>query len=113
MEEFPVSAEHLEEPVLDIPEAIQTPTKPVSLLFMVALTAAGTSLYILYTGIGALLLPFQVGLLAPADKVVVLGVFTGIAVLVALVANPLAGALSDRTTSQFGRRRPWIVTGGR
>ncbi len=112
MEEFPVSAEHLEEPVLDIPEAVRTPTKPVSLLFMVALTAAGTSLYILYTGIGALLLPFQVGLLAPANKVVVLGVFTGIAVLVALVANPLAGALSDRTTSRFGRRRPWIVIGG-
>jgi hypothetical protein len=61
---------------------------------MVALTAAGVSLYILYTGIGALLLPYQVGLLAPKDKVVVLAVFTGIAVLVALVANPLAGALA-------------------
>ena len=81
-------------------------------MFMVALTVAGMSLYILYTGIGALLLPYQVGLLAPANKVVVLGVFTGIAVLVALVANPLAGALSDRTTSRFGRRRPWIVIGG-
>ncbi len=99
MEEFPVSAEHLEEPVLDIPEAIQTPTKPVSLLFMVALTAAGTSLYILYTGIGALLLPFQFGLLAPADKVVVLGVFTPIAVVVAPVAKPRPGALRDPPTS--------------
>ncbi|MGH3423597.1 MAG: MFS transporter, partial [Nocardioidaceae bacterium] len=28
---------------------------------------------------------------------------------VALVANPLGGALSDRTTSRFGRRRPWVV----
>lgn len=111
MDDFPVSAENLEEPVLDVPEAVQAPTQPVSLVFMVALTAAGTSLYILYTGIGALLLPYQVGLLAPKDKVVVLAVFTGIAVLVALVANPLAGAFSDRTTSRFGRRRPWIVAG--
>ena len=38
--------------------------------------------------------------------------FTGIAVLVALVANPIVGALSDRTTSRFGRRRLWILVGG-
>jgi MFS family permease len=31
--------------------------------------------------------------------------------LVALVANPLFGRLSDRTTSRFGRRRPWMVIG--
>jgi MFS family permease len=30
---------------------------------------------------------------------------------VAMIANPVAGALSDRTTSRFGRRRPWIVAG--
>jgi MFS family permease len=27
------------------------------------------------------------------------------------VANPLFGALSDRTTSRFGRRLPWVVAG--
>lgn len=112
MEDFTLSAQNIEEQDLDIPEAVRIPTKPVSLAFMISLTAAGTSLYILYTGIGALLLPYQVGLLAPTNKVVTLGVFTGIAVLVALIANPLAGALSDRTTSPFGRRRPWIFVGG-
>jgi MFS family permease len=31
--------------------------------------------------------------------------------LVALVSNPVFGALSDRTQSRFGRRRPWLVGG--
>src|SRR3954468_8900931 len=31
--------------------------------------------------------------------------------LVALVSNPIFGALSDRTHSRFGRRRPWLVGG--
>src|SRR3954451_7542493 len=31
--------------------------------------------------------------------------------LVALVANPLFGRLSDRTTSRWGMRRPWMIVG--
>jgi len=100
------------EPSLDTPEALQAPTRQVGRGFMFALTAAAISLYILYAGIGALLLPFQIGLLAPGSKVAILSFFTSITVLIALFANPLAGALSDRTTSRFGRRRPWIFVGG-
>ena len=99
-------------PASDTPEALQTPTRQVGRGFMFALTAAAISLYILYAGIGALLLPFQIGLLAPGSKVAILSFFTSITVLIALFANPLAGALSDRTTSRFGRRRPWIFAGG-
>jgi MFS family permease len=43
--------------------------------------------------------------------VLAFGVISGIAGLCALVAYPLTGALSDRTTSRFGRRRPWILGG--
>jgi MFS family permease len=32
-------------------------------------------------------------------------------VLAALLTNPIAGALSDRTTSRLGRRRPWLIAG--
>ncbi|MET0805857.1 MAG: MFS transporter, partial [Lacisediminihabitans sp.] len=44
-------------------------------------------------------------------NVVAFGVVSGIAGVCALVAFPLTGALSDRTTSRFGRRRPWILGG--
>jgi MFS family permease len=101
-------------PVLDrdLPEALQSPTKQVGYGFMFSLTFAAISLYILYAGIGALLLPYQIELLAPGQKVAILSFFTSITVLIALFANPLAGAFSDRTTSHFGRRRPWIFAGG-
>jgi MFS family permease len=31
--------------------------------------------------------------------------------LVALLANPYAGALSDRSRSRWGSRRPWVLAG--
>jgi MFS family permease len=43
--------------------------------------------------------------------VLAFGVISGIAGACALITYPLVGALSDRTTSRFGRRRPWILVG--
>ena len=40
-----------------------------------------------------------------------LALVTGIGGLLAMVGNPLFGRLSDRTTSPWGMRRPWMVTG--
>ena len=39
------------------------------------------------------------------------GLILGVGAIAALIANPLFGRLSDRTTSRFGRRRPWMVGG--
>ncbi len=63
-----------------------------------------------------LLLPVQVDNVRGAsgdwlDSVVAFGIISGIAGLCAIIAYPLSGALSDRTTSRFGRRRPWILGG--
>ena len=59
-----------------------------------------------------LLLPEQLEDIAgDKGKVGALGLVTGVGALVAVVATPLAGALSDRTTSRFGRRLPWLVGG--
>lgn len=62
-----------------------------------------------------LLLPAQIdAVLHPenwVDSVVAFGTISGIAAIATIIAYPLTGALSDRTTSRFGRRRPWIVVG--
>ncbi len=62
-----------------------------------------------------LLLPLQIaGLVTSSDwtqSVVAFGIISGIAGACALIAFPLTGALSDRTTSRWGRRRPWILVG--
>ncbi|GAA3367204.1 MFS transporter [Streptomyces sannanensis] len=58
-----------------------------------------------------ILLPLQLAHVDAASKASALAWVTGFGALVALLANPLAGALSDLTTSRFGRRRPWIAGG--
>ncbi|WP_022894205.1 MFS transporter [Agromyces subbeticus] len=62
-----------------------------------------------------LLLPAQIDAqLRPdnwVDSVVAFGAISGIAAIATIIAYPLTGALSDRTTSRFGRRRPWIAIG--
>jgi MFS family permease len=45
------------------------------------------------------------------SKEAILSLVTGCGAAVSLVANPLFGALSDRTTSRFGRRSPWVLAG--
>jgi MFS family permease len=40
-----------------------------------------------------------------------LALVTGVGAIVALVSNPVFGRLSDRTTSRFGMRRPWMLIG--
>ena len=62
------------------------------------------------------LLPQQVERIAPADKEAMLAVVTGLGALAAVLANPLAGALSDRTClrlagREFGRRHVWTAGG--
>src|SRR5215469_18414243 len=45
------------------------------------------------------------------NKALALAIVVGPGLIVALIANPLFGLLSDRTSSRFGRRRPYILGG--
>lgn len=56
-------------------------------------------------------LALKVGELDPDGKQTSLGVIAAIGAFVAIISNALSGALSDRTRSRLGRRRPWIIVG--
>ncbi|MGI5457963.1 MFS transporter [Streptomyces sp. CA-249302] len=46
-----------------------------------------------------------------ADRGTALGQVLSVGALLAMLGNPVFGALSDRTTSRYGRRRPWLIGG--
>ncbi|MFH8253063.1 MFS transporter [Microbacterium sp. B2969] len=46
-----------------------------------------------------------------SEKASALAWISGFGALAAAIANPVFGRISDRTTSRWGRRRPWIVAG--
>ncbi|NBE93375.1 MFS transporter [Nonomuraea sp. KC401] len=56
-------------------------------------------------------LSLRVAQVVPDQKEAALSLVLGVGVLFALVGSPLFGRLSDRTSSRFGRRRPWILAG--
>lgn len=59
----------------------------------------------------AVTLAMRVNQLDPAGKAGSLALITSLGALCAMLAGPIAGLLSDRTTLRLGRRRPWIVFG--
>jgi len=66
-------------------------------------------LYGLYNGVIGVLLPNQVALLDPANKAKNFSFIMFVTLLFTIFATPLAGALSDRTRTAWGRRSPFIV----
>ncbi|MDJ0385049.1 MFS transporter [Streptomyces sp. G-G2] len=76
-----------------------------------ALSLANLGVWVGWFGPLQLLLARQAAQLAPGHKAATLALVTGLGAAVSMVANPVFGALSDRTTARVGRRIPW-VTGG-
>ena len=56
-------------------------------------------------------LPIVIGRLDPQGKAGSLGLALGLSALVLLLFAPIFGALSDRTTSRLGMRRPGLIIG--
>ncbi|MDQ6741289.1 MAG: MFS transporter [Candidatus Dormibacteraeota bacterium] len=66
----------------------------------------------LWQSLGTLILPDLVQqLVGSHDKGKALSLLEGIGTLMAVVWQPMMGAVSDRSRSRFGRRRPFIVGG--
>jgi MFS family permease len=66
----------------------------------------------LWTSLGGLIIPdLVIDLVGRKHEGVALGVLEGIGSLMAVVWQPVIGAVSDRTRSRWGRRRPFIAIG--
>ena len=58
-----------------------------------------------------ILLARQAEAISPGSKENLLALVAGLGAAFSMFANPLWGALSDRTVSRFGKRIPWVATG--
>jgi MFS family permease len=98
--------------VSDTVEALREPTQRVGrgYLTIIALANLGTMIAF-FTPIQNLLPRLADEVTGGSGKEAALAWITGVGAFVSVVANPLAGAFSDRTTSRFGRRRPWVFWG--
>ncbi|MFB6517087.1 MFS transporter [Streptomyces sp. NPDC056401] len=76
-----------------------------------ALSLANLGVWVGWFGPLQLLLARQAEFLTPEHKASTLALVTGLGAAVSMVANPVFGALSDRTTARAGRRIPWVVAG--
>ncbi len=68
-------------------------------------------IFVMWGAVGGVLLALQVAALDEAHKQPNLAVVATLGSIGAIVAQPVAGMVADRTRSRFGRRAPWIVGG--
>ncbi|WP_159767322.1 MFS transporter [Streptomyces sp. HM190] len=95
-------------------EALAEPVARVGGGWTATLALANAAVWVGWYGPLQILLASQAEQFAPGagmSKETMLAWVTGAGAVVSLVATPLFGALSDRTTSRWGRRTPWIVAG--
>jgi MFS family permease len=99
-------------PDVSVPLSPAQPTERVSWDFIALYVAAYMGAILLFLAPLLVSLSLKINSLvgikqAPSSLALVAG--TG--ALLALFANPFFGKLSDRTSSRFGMRRPWLVAG--
>jgi len=77
-----------------------------------ALSSYALGVSVLWNSLHPLLIPLVILSLVPEErKNGVLGLVTFAGLLVAMLVQPVAGTLSDRARTRWGRRRPFIVAG--
>ncbi|WP_240339039.1 MFS transporter [Novosphingobium sp. BW1] len=65
----------------------------------------------LYSGVLGVLLPNQIAEISPSSKETNLAILFAITSVFSTLTTPIAGALSDRTRTRWGRRAPWMALG--
>lgn len=74
---------------------------------------ANFAIFVIWGAVPGILLQAQIIAMFPDEKTQVanIAIVSTIGALGAMIAQPAAGQLSDRTRSRFGRRAPWIIAG--
>jgi MFS family permease len=90
---------------------LTTAPAPVGSRFIAAYAFACAGLWVALLAPAMITVAVRVQSIAPADSARSVSAVLASGALVALLANPIFGALSDRTRSRFGRRRPWLIAG--
>src|SRR3954454_7635455 len=99
-------------PVALPPYRIAPPTQRVGWKLIVPFAFAQFALFVALLGPVTVSMAIKVtAIVGPAQATTAQGIVLGVGALAALLANPIAGRLSDRTLGRFGRRRPWIIGG--
>lgn len=98
------------------PAALAEPVVPVRRSWIGLLFAANLGLWMVFFTPVQVLLPEQIAEIGVGSKEAALGWVTGVGALVAIIVNPAAGALSDRTRLRvggraYGRRHVWTLSG--
>jgi MFS family permease len=92
--------------------AVAPAPRKLKQLDFVVLSIYWVAIGYMWTSLGGLILPDLVlQLVGREHEGLALGVLEGVGSLMAVVWQPVAGALSDRTQTRFGRRMPFIVGG--
>jgi MFS family permease len=91
--------------------ALEEPVIPVRAGWISLLFLANVGMWLAIYAPIQVLLPEQVQSLHHADKAALFSVVMAVGAFASLVAQPVIGAYSDRTTHRRGRRHPWTVAG--
>ncbi|HET9111315.1 MAG TPA: MFS transporter [Ktedonobacterales bacterium] len=94
-----------------LPEALRTPTKRLGFGFILMLCLANVALWFSMQPVTNILIAEQVDRFDPnpSRQIFYNGLVLFGGALLSVFSNPIGGALSDRTTSRFGRRVPWLI----
>ncbi|MFE4198659.1 MFS transporter [Paenarthrobacter sp. NPDC056912] len=96
---------------IPVPAESAVTSAPVRRSLLPSLAITSMVLFATYTGLISVLLPNQVAAIDEANKVANFATISTVSFIFTLFAQPIAGALSDRTRSRLGRRAPWMLIG--
>lgn len=101
------------DPALESPDGTHAPIAlaPVRWPFQATLFLSFFGTWLALLPATQVTLALKVAQIAPESRAGTLSLVLGVGAFIALVAQNIFGALSDRTTGRFGMRRPWLLAG--